>query len=142
MVSSQAHEAPSQGPLTGLMGTHPLLHLHPDLSWTQTPGHRVEGIQGFIGSDQACRVSVGLVDAPAICLMFSLQGLQEPQAVVAAFLPPSLTTPAGARGSRDLGGNFSPWTTQVSPQERKQACICEPALLGGKGHMVKRLQES
>lgn len=69
-------------------------------------------MQGFIGSVQACEVSVGLVvAAPVICLMSSLVGLQGPRAVEAASLSPSLM---GAR-SRHLGGSLSPWTKQVSP---------------------------
>lgn len=65
-------------------------------------------MQGFIGSIQACGVSVGLVVAPVICLMSSLMGLQGLWVVGAASFPPSLMTSAGARSSRNLVGSLSP----------------------------------
>lgn len=97
----------SQGPLTELLGTHPLLQPCPELSWLQSPWTQTEGLQGFIGFIQACGVSVGLGVAPVICLMSSLVGLQGPWAVGAASFLPSLMTSAVARRSRDLVGSLS-----------------------------------
>jgi hypothetical protein len=65
-------------------------------------------VQGFIGSIQACGVSVGLVVAPVICLLSSLVGHQGLWAVEAASFPPSLMTSAGARSSRNLVGSLLP----------------------------------